>query len=417
MSDTIIKVDGLSKKYRLGATHGYKTFRESLVNAVKAPFSKSREREEVWALKDVSFEVKRGEVLGIIGRNGAGKSTLLKILSRITEPTSGRVELRGRVGSLLEVGTGFHPELTGKENVYLYGTILGMRSSEISRKYDEIVAFAELERFMETPVKRYSSGMYMRLAFSVAAHLEPEILLVDEVLAVGDAIFQRKCIKKMQEAASCGRTILFVSHNIPAITSFCGRAILFEGGSVSYAGGVEEAVDKYLGAANAAADRGRIGLKERQDRSGSGAVRLTDFYMLDGAGNRIGEIRSGSTVQLAFEYGSADGRPARNVELQIVVSRYSGDRVFQFGTRFAGRSFAEAPARGRIVCRLKRFPLPPERYRLDAYLVSEAVPADYLQNAAFIDVVDGDFYGSGYQVFEKETPFLVDGDVSLEGAP
>ncbi len=417
MGDVIIKVDNLSKRYFLGTAQGYKTFRESLVSAVKAPFPKGRKREEIWALRDVSFEVKRGEVLGIIGRNGAGKSTLLKILSRITEPSSGRIELRGRVGSLLEVGTGFHPELTGKENVYLYGSILGMKSSEISRKYDEIVAFAELERFMETPVKHYSSGMYMRLAFSVAAHLEPEILLVDEVLAVGDAIFQRKCIKKMREAAGVGRTVLFVSHNIPAINSFCGRAILFEGGRVSYSGGVEEAVDKYLGAASLADEHGGIKLKERSDRSGSGVVRLTDFYIMDGVGSRIGEIRNGTTAQLVFEYGSADERPARNVELQIVVSRYSGEKVFQFGTRFAGNGFAEVPARGRIVCRLKRFPLPPERYRLDAYLVSQAAPADYLQNAAFIDVVDGDFYGSGYQVFEKETPFLVDGDVRLEGAP
>ena len=245
-SNTVIKVENLSKRYQLGARQqGYKTFREAIVDTLKAPLRLSRSLlsapsslmspadDVIWALKDVSLEIKRGEVIGIIGRNGAGKSTLLKIFSKITEPTKGRVELRGRVGSLLEVGTGFHPELTGHENIYLYGAILGMDRYEVTRKYDEIVAFAELERFTETPVKRYSSGMYMRLAFAVAAYMETEILLVDEVLAVGDAEFQKKCLGKMGDFSNEGRTVLLVSHNMPAIQTLCTQAIQLENGKVA----------------------------------------------------------------------------------------------------------------------------------------------------------------------------------------
>ena len=258
MTDCVIKVENLSKQYRIGAREGYKTFRETLVDAIKAPFSglkgilnrksaiANHQSELIWPLKDVSFEVKQGEVVGIIGRNGAGKSTLLKILSRITEPTEGRVELRGRVGSLLEVGTGFHPELTGHENIYLYGAILGMDRWEVTRKFDEIVAFAELEKFIDTPVKKYSSGMYMRLAFAVAAHLEPEILLVDEVLAVGDAEFQKKCLGKMGAVSKEGRTILFVSHNMAAVNRLCTNAILLTAGKIQTMGATEKVVEIYL---------------------------------------------------------------------------------------------------------------------------------------------------------------------------
>jgi len=261
LNGVVIKVENLSKRYRIGTREaGYRTFRETLTDAAKAPFrhlkngfhkstvrsQPSSANDHIWALKDVSFEVKRGEVVGIIGRNGAGKSTLLKILSKITEPTNGRIELRGRVGSLLEVGTGFHPELTGHENVYLYGAILGMDRWEVTRKFDEIVAFAELERFIETPVKKYSSGMYMRLAFAVAAFLEPEILLIDEVLAVGDTNFQRKCIGKMNDVSKKGRTVLFVSHNMGAVQSLCTKAMLIERGDIKIEGAVRNIVGNYL---------------------------------------------------------------------------------------------------------------------------------------------------------------------------
>jgi len=240
MSDVTIRVENLGKMYRIGGRQEpYKRFTETLMDTLTAPFQRLRhwnqpvpDAEILWALKDVSFEIKQGEVVGIIGRNGAGKSTLLKVLSRITEPTTGEIRLHGRVGSLLEVGTGFHPELTGRENIYLNGTILGMKRAEIDRKFDEIVAFSEIEKFLDTPVKRYSSGMYIRLAFAVAAHLETEILMVDEVLAVGDAEFQKKCLGKMGEVASAGRTVLFVSHNMNAVEQLCRMGLLLERGQI-----------------------------------------------------------------------------------------------------------------------------------------------------------------------------------------
>ena len=258
MSDTAIRVEKLSKQYRIGGKQaGYRTIRESVTEAVQAPLRRLRSTFQrsnvqhpnantIWALRDVSFEVQRGEVVGIIGRNGAGKTTLLKILSRITEPTEGRAEIHGRVGSLLEVGTGFHPELTGRENIYLNGAILGMRRQEIEHKFDEIVDFSGVEKFIDTPVKRYSSGMHVRLAFAVAAHLEPQILLIDEVLAVGDVEFRKKCLGKMGDVAREGRTVLFVSHNMGTIRSLCARAILLESGELREDGEAFKVVQLYL---------------------------------------------------------------------------------------------------------------------------------------------------------------------------
>lgn len=251
MPPTVVQIENVSKRYRIGGVHpGYMTFREMLGDAIAAPLRRLRgtngDYQILWALREVNLEIRQGELVGIIGHNGAGKSTLLKILSRITRPTKGRVEIFGRVGSLLEVGTGFHPDLTGRENVYLSGAILGMRRVEIERKFDQIVAFAEMEKFVETAVKFYSSGMYVRLAFSVAAHLEPEILIMDEVLAVGDAAFQQKCLDKMHDIRREGRTILFVSHNMPAITRLCKRAILLEAGQVVADGEPHTVVNRYL---------------------------------------------------------------------------------------------------------------------------------------------------------------------------
>jgi lipopolysaccharide transport system ATP-binding protein len=258
VNDIAIRVESLSKLYQIGKLEKYQTLRDTLTDAFVAPFRRAGKLlrgqatgaaeldETIWALKDISFEIECGEVVGIIGRNGAGKSTLLKILSRITEPTEGYADIYGRVGSLLEVGTGFHPELTGRENIYLNGAILGMKRGEIERKFDEIVAFAEVERFIDTPVKHYSSGMYLRLAFAVAAHLEPEILLVDEVLAVGDARFQKKCLNKMQDVGQQGRTVLFVSHSMPAITRLCERVILLDEGRVLEDGPSHQVVRTYL---------------------------------------------------------------------------------------------------------------------------------------------------------------------------
>ena len=254
MSDIAIKVEGLGKQFRIGSPERYRTLRDTLTDTLTAPFrflTNDRSRiapvETFWALKDISFEVKVGEVVGIIGRNGSGKSTLLKILSRITEPTEGHAEIHGRVGSLLEVGTGFHPELTGRENIFLNGAILGMKKADIRRKFDEIVAFSEVDKFIDTPVKHYSSGMYVRLAFAVAAHMEPEILIVDEVLAVGDVAFQKKCLGKMSDVAGEGRTVLFVSHNMGAIQKLCSKALWLQTGQLAAHGESGPVIRQYLG--------------------------------------------------------------------------------------------------------------------------------------------------------------------------
>ncbi len=276
MTDIAIRVENLSKQFRIGATQNNKNLREALKDSLKAPFRRAGQLlhlkaageaeldRTIWALKDVSFEVKRGDLLGIIGRNGSGKSTLLKILSRITEPTTGMAQIRGRIRSLLEVGTGFHPELTGRENIYLNGAILGMKRAEIRQKFDEIVAFSEVEKFIDTPVKHYSSGMYLRLAFAVAAHLESEILIVDEVLAVGDGRFQRKCLNKMQEVGEQGRTVLFVSHSMPAVTRLCRRALLLNEGKLVAEGQAHTIVRTYLSGSTDSSTGERIWMTPQQ---------------------------------------------------------------------------------------------------------------------------------------------------------
>jgi lipopolysaccharide transport system ATP-binding protein len=301
----IIKATNVAKQYQLGESqNSFVTLREALSEAVRSPFKRFKSdsmADSIMALRDVSFEVGPGEVVGIIGRNGAGKSTLLKVLAHITEPTSGRVELYGRIASLLEVGTGFHPELSGQENIYLNGAILGMTRAEIRQKFDEIVAFSEIEKFIDTPVKRYSSGMYLRLAFAVAAHLDPEILLVDEVLAVGDASFQRKCLDKMEDVTQAGRTVIFVSHNMPAITRICPRTILLEAGSVSFDGPSHEAVRQYLGSGmgtNAARE-----WKDINDAPGNQIVRLCSIRVRteDGQTSESIDIRQAVGVEMEFE--------------------------------------------------------------------------------------------------------------------
>ena len=319
-----IRVENLGKLYRVtggGERANYATLRESVMHAAGAPLRWARKgfappdpAEDFWALQDVNFEVQPGEVVGIIGRNGAGKSTLLKILSRITKPTTGRVTLNGRVGSLLEVGTGFHPELTGRENVYLNGSILGMTRREIAKKFDEIVAFAEVERFLDTPVKRYSSGMYVRLAFAVAAHLEPEILIVDEVLAVGDAAFQKKCLGKMQDIALSGRTVLVVSHNLPQVLKTCSRGVYLSSGHVAYDGLVEEAAAHY---SNAHLSTGSV-LKDK----GIAA----DVRFIDEDGSRIDTWRYGTTLIAEVEITSV--RPLNRPAIDLAYYDDAGVRVF-----------------------------------------------------------------------------------------
>ena len=327
MSDIAIRVENLSKQYRIGAEQTrYRTLREWLIQAAQAPFrrlssvvrgrSSAVADETIWALKDVSCEIKRGEVVGVIGRNGAGKTTLLKILSRITEPTSGRAEIHGRMGSLLEVGTGFHPELTGRENIYLNGAILGMRRAEIDHQFDEIVAFSEVEKFIDTPVKHYSSGMYVRLAFAVAAHLEPEILLVDEVLAVGDAAFQKKCLGKMGDVAQQGRTVLFVSHNMQAVQALCGSALQLELGRVVASGDSKSVVAQYL---TSTSQVGSEATWSERLAPGNKEIRLTAVRVCAGHGTTNGVYSSKEDILVEVEFVAKTCYPALCVGFDLVT--------------------------------------------------------------------------------------------------
>ncbi len=334
MSEMAIRVKDLSKLYRIGAqVQSYETIRESLANAfasVRSNYttgSANNRTGTIWALDGLSFDVDRGEVLGVIGRNGAGKSTLLKILSRITRPTGGEVRLRGRVGSLLEVGTGFHPELTGRENIYLNGAILGMRQVEINSKFDEIVEFAEIGQFLDTPVKRYSSGMYMRLAFSVAAHLEPEILLVDEVLAVGDAAFQKKCLGRMGQVAGEGRTVLFVSHNMGAIRSLCPRSILIERGKIEADGSSDQVISQYL-KHNEPLDShsGEIHWLNADQAPGSPNLRLRSIRLVSADGRVQDQFDVNEPIGIEFVYQILE--PIRGMRMVLVVTTMEGIMVF-----------------------------------------------------------------------------------------
>src|SRR4051812_16833228 len=302
-SDLAIRVENLGKRYRIGATQGigrYRSLREDISElASRKGRKQERATRDFWALKNVSFEVKAGETVGIIGRNGAGKSTMLKILARITPPTSGRGETHGRVGSLLEVGTGFHPELTGRENIMLSAAIMGMSRADVQKRFDEIVEFADLAKFLETPVKRYSSGMYMRLAFSVAAHLEPEILLVDEVLAVGDAAFQKKCLGRMEELGGSGRTVLFVSHSMPSVVRLCPRVVLMEGGEATADGDASTVIEEYIGKGGSAADRT---WSDHDSAPGDAVARLRSVKVIAEDGSSAPRVNIDTAVGIQVEY-------------------------------------------------------------------------------------------------------------------
>ena len=406
MTDIAIRVEGLSKEYRIGGTKTrFRTLRDSISDTVTAPARKVAALmrgeassaagldERLWALKDVSFEVRQGEVIGVVGRNGAGKSTLLKILSRITTPSEGYADIYGRVGSLLEVGTGFHPELTGRENIYLNGAILGMTQGEIDHKFDEIVAFAEVEKFINTPVKHYSSGMGLRLGFAVAAHLEPEILVVDEVLAVGDAAFQKKCLGKMSEVANEGRTVLFVSHNMAAVASLCTKGLLLHRGQVVTIGEVSEVINTYMDMGTEAAS---TPLAERTDRRGNGRLRFTQVTFTDGRGQETGAAVSGKPLTVTLDYETVDNRAIRDVDAFIAFYGSFGELLFVCHVRLARGAFEEIPGRGRMVCHIPKVPLVPGYYR---YSLEVGVAPDYLMDsiddAGSLYVESGDFYGTG----------------------
>jgi lipopolysaccharide transport system ATP-binding protein len=397
-NDIAISVRGLSKSYTIAHDEQkHSTLAETLLARLKNPL-KRPQKETFWALKDVNFEIKKGEVVGIIGRNGAGKSTLLKILSRITEPTSGQIDLYGRVGSLLEVGTGFHPELTGRENIYLNGAILGMKRSEIARQFDAIVDFAEVEKFLDTPVKRYSSGMYVRLAFAVAAHLNPEILIVDEVLAVGDAEFQRKCIGKMQDVAQQGgRTVLFVSHNVGVVKSLCSTCIYLQSGEVAAHAGTDEVLRLYSNSLEKAANRDLV---NRLDRSGNGLVRIEAIRMeVEGNDLPVGVVQTGASVRISFDVS----RVVKGMHLWFAVFTLSGIRVAEFST--AAHAPSDTLERGgrRFSCSIHSLHLVPGRYRIDAAVCYGHDVLDALKPAISFDVEPGAINGRPVGYIQEET--------------
>ncbi len=409
----IIRVTNLSKQYQLGGpSTPYSTLRESLVELARNPLRSIKgngKNSKIWALKDIDFEIEPGEVVGIIGRNGAGKSTLLKILSRITEPTSGRVELFGRIASLLEVGTGFHPELTGRENIFLNGSILGMSRNDIESKFSEIVAFAEVEKFLDTPVKRYSSGMYVRLAFAVAAHLEPEILVIDEVLAVGDAAFQKKCLGRMREVANRGRTVLFVSHNMAAVSALCSKAMVLWHGEVQYPlGNVQDAVQHYL---SQVAEVTKTSLADRTDRQGSGNIRISDFGTFDSKGKVVEYLSTGQDVDMRIYYTAANNLD--NVTVAIGITASSGAFVSMLSNELTGSSFSTNDKEGYFACRIRKLPLAPGYYSVNLIIRSNDMIQDWIQEAVTLTVEPGDFYGTGRMPPQSHSGVLLEQEWSI----
>ncbi|MEO6994114.1 MAG: polysaccharide ABC transporter ATP-binding protein [Lacunisphaera sp.] len=393
MDKPVIHVENLGKKYYLSHQGRTDTLRDSLTQSVrdffhKRPSSKTGDREEFWALRDVSFDVNRGDVVGIIGRNGAGKSTLLKILSRITEPTTGRAVIRGRVASLLEVGTGFHPELSGRENIFLNGAILGMSRTEITRKFDEIVAFAEVERFLDTQVKHYSSGMYVRLAFAVAAHLEPEILIVDEVLAVGDLQFQRKCLGKMKEVAGGGRTILFVSHNMAAVQRLCTRGVYLKQGNVAMAGQMNEVIDRYMAEASGP-DGQPASYARRHPAFEVGSVEL----LINGESRHA--VAAGATLTFRLHYRcTAPADFPDGLECGFIVFG-QGQKLANFWSNAGLGHTMPVAAHGTISCTVPAWPFRTMPMSVQVHLNYRRETLVDLPEALAFDSLDSDRFGTG----------------------
>lgn len=403
MSNIAIRADRISKQFKIGAHIDNKNLREAIKDAFKAPFRRAVNLmrgqasgaaeldESIWALKEISFDIKNGDVVGIIGRNGSGKSTLLKIISRITEPTTGLAEIRGRVGSLLEVGTGFHHELTGRENVFLNGAILGMKKDQIKRQFDEIVSFAEIDKFIDTPVKHYSSGMYLRLAFAVAAHLEPEILLVDEVLAVGDAEFQKKCLRKMDSVSKEGRTVLFVSHNMAAIANLCNRAILLHEGEKVFEGETKLVIDKYIDRSSALA---KTKLAGRKDRQGNGSIKAIAIEVLDEYNNPCDYGMSGKELTIRLRYKVFDNETFKNCRASIAVLR-NEQLYFNLSTELVESKPLILSGEGYIDFIVPSCPLSQSTYMIHSTIEANNEVADWVIDAAEISIIDGDFYGTG----------------------
>ncbi|MCI9843877.1 polysaccharide ABC transporter ATP-binding protein [Flavobacterium pectinovorum] len=420
MKDIILKAENISKQYRLGQV-GTGTLSHDLnrwwhqIRGKENPYLKIGDTNDrstkgnsdyVWALQDINFEVERGEVLGIIGKNGAGKSTLLKILSKVTAPTTGTIKSRGRIASLLEVGTGFNGEMTGRENIFLNGAILGMTKKEIASKLDEIIEFSGCERYIDTPVKRYSSGMTVRLAFAVAAFLEPEILVIDEVLAVGDAEFQKKAIGKMQDISKGeGRTVLFVSHNMAAVKSLCTRGIVMEHGKVVFDGGIEGALNSYL--INFDSFNSKK-IFEIEDRSGNGKTLFYDFFIENKYGNRIDKILTGDSINLVFILKVNE--ESKRINLGFSLHNQYEDILTYLYSDFQDICFTgNRQDLLRVSCKINEFPLNDGNIIIKGRIEVDGVESDWLREPiAIIDIENGDFYGTG-RVSELNTPFLIKG--------
>ncbi|MBL8132604.1 MAG: ABC transporter ATP-binding protein [Anaerolineae bacterium] len=412
MSDTAIQVSGLGKAYQIRhEAAGYRTLRDDLVNLLPGRRRTGASRETFWALKDVSFEVKTGEVLGVIGRNGAGKSTLLKILARITKPTAGYADIYGRVGSLLEVGTGFHAELTGRENIFLSGTILGMRRAEIQRRFDEIVAFAEVEQFLDTPVKRYSSGMYMRLAFAVAAHLDPEVLIVDEVLAVGDAAFQKKSLGKMGDVAKSGRTVLFVSHNIQAIRNICHRGLLLDHGEVLVDAPIEETLSRYL---DSGISKSLHQVLKSVPRIGGVDARFEEVT-ISAAGGYGGDPRTGE--DLCIETVIRSSASLTGVAVHVVIHDSFGARVIDANSGMVQKFVDLKPDDVvRVSFVLQNLLLRPATYKLELYLgIVHQRDIDHILEAATFEIVPN--YNRLLGPFDFPAPYRCEFAVETASVP
>ncbi len=423
MGEVVIRAEGLGKRYRIGRHEApYKTLRESLSGLAMAPVRRlealargrplRREKETIWALKDVNLDVRQGEVLGVIGRNGAGKSTLLKILSRITEPTEGRVVLNGRVGSLLEVGTGFHPELTGRENIYLNGAILGMRKTEIDRRFDEIVDFAEIDRFLDTPVKRYSSGMYVRLAFAVAAHMESEILLIDEVLAVGDAEFQKKCLSKMKDVATKQRTVIFVSHNMAAVEQLCHRSILLQHGMLEFDASSKDVIDRYLTEPGEKTVQLGAGSHSFSDENGSDQQNrriLRAVRLLDADGNSRENFVIGKPLTIEIDVEGVSAIPG--AWIGVIFHSSLGHTIASINTGMTKTRVAQprsAPETARL--KIPRLPFTPGSYWISVSITRGLLGrVDYCDRAVKFQVESGDVYGTGYALSGENGLVFLDG--------
>jgi len=420
----VIRIQGVSKRYKLGVINRKMLYQEiqsrwARWRGAEDPNARVTERGErvsgdLWALKDVSFDVKDGDVLGVIGRNGSGKSTLLKILSQITVPTEGRVLIKGKVASLLEVGTGFHPELTGRDNVFLNGVILGMSHKQVEGIFDSIVEFSGIEKFIDTPVKRYSSGMRVRLAFAVAAHLDPEILVIDEVLAVGDQAFQQKCLGKISEVARAGRTVLFVSHHAAAVENLCTKGVVLESGRVAFQGTQSEALHYYANST----DRPASGcLRDRRDRIGNGDVRIVAIELRDTAGGPIQNVAAGQDVDVCLHFENPSRRALPRLNAVIRLRTEFDAPVFSQYNQLTGQSFGNLAESGVFVCRLRRVPLPPASYRISFILAAEPRAGEVLvalANAAEFNVVGGDFYGTGVLPSEHAGVCLVEAEWRLD---